>query len=112
MSVELVRFLMQRLDEDEAAALAALRAQVSAPRRHRFGRPAPGTTASTDLASRWDTPRILVECEVKRRIMLGEAGCDTSRVLRLLALPYASHRDYQESWKPQPSPHPGAHVRR
>ena len=80
--------------------------------------------------ARWDPARVLAECEAKRRIvelhedggnysiggyggpvvtyiacsMCGTAGeydepwpCGT---LRLLALPYVNHPDYQEEWRP------------
>lgn len=66
---------------------------------------------------RWDPARVLAECEAKRRIVEehGAKGelhrycqtcggtdypvdwpCDT---LRLLALPYASHPDYDPAWQ-------------
>ena len=72
--------------------------------------------------ARHDPARVLAECEAKRRIVglhvcacpdptCGDCGecsglhhadptpapCDT---LRLLALPYADHEDYDEGWRP------------
>ena len=63
---------------------------------------------------RWDPARVLAECEKNRRIVdvclawprKGEHIAPWPRndtadsVLRLLALPYADHPDYQESWRP------------
>jgi hypothetical protein len=53
-------------------------------------------------------PRMLAECEAKRRIVehLGWIVDNEGRnivernVLRLLALPYADHPDYREEWRP------------
>jgi hypothetical protein len=74
--------------------------------------------------ARWDPARVLAECEAKRRIVAihardyghecpgegedpimipagwyGSDGCRDCDVLRLLALPYASHPDYREEWR-------------
>jgi hypothetical protein len=60
----------------------------------------------------WDYQRLLAECEAKRRIVKTRpfkllAGAEErqadrlrDQVLRLLALPYADHPDYQQEWKP------------
>lgn len=73
--------------------------------------------------ARWDPNRVLAECEAKRAIVEARqmidahvrqvaladqegardarntrAGLDVA--LKALALPYASHPDYDESWKP------------
>lgn len=57
----------------------------------------------------WTADRRLVETEAKRRLF---DWCDSDplmhdgswayidRVLRFLALPYAGHEDYDESWRP------------
>lgn len=53
--------------------------------------------------ARWDSARVLAECEAKRRIvqecepfgLLGDPD-----VLMYLALPYADHPDYDEAWRP------------
>ena len=59
----------------------------------------------------WRTARVLAECESKRRI-IRLCGVDphdpgalllrvhTDAVVRLLALPYADHPDFDESWRP------------
>lgn len=67
-----------------------------------------------------DPARVLAEVESKRRLLdeivpkvesywnavSSEWGCeyddpDGEDVLKLLALPYASHKDYREEWRPQ-----------
>ncbi len=74
-----------------------------------------GRSTSEHIA-RWDPARVLAECEAKRRIveahLSSEAWCDHCSggelmgnpdgcpTLRLLALPYADHADYDESWRP------------
>jgi hypothetical protein len=59
--------------------------------------------------ARWDPARVRAECDAKRRIVerwqLGEGDPEDhhpvpDEVLRLLALPYADHPDYQPSWRP------------
>ncbi|MER7047743.1 DUF6221 family protein [Streptomyces jumonjinensis] len=74
--------------------------------------------------ARWDPERVLAEVDAKRRMLdvhrrvhrrsTGSAGginedcaiCDhfpaqyPCGTLRLLALPYAAHPDYQEAWRP------------
>lgn len=55
----------------------------------------------------FDPTRVLAECEAKRRIiewwMAGrdgdDSGFDTRRLLAALALPYADHPDYDETWR-------------
>jgi len=105
--VTLTEFLLARIAEDEAAAVAEI---PTGPRRN-------GKTF-------WR--RVLAECEAKRRIVedadtyVGEfenedwrtndtftAGRVAGRArswrddtLRLLALPYADHSDYEEGWRP------------
>jgi len=86
------------------------------------------TEAEAAHMARWDPARVLAECEAKRRIVewhpavsgtgrdgepvIGCANCIGSEdgqsftiagpclTLRLLALPYADHPDYQPEWKP------------
>jgi hypothetical protein len=85
---DLADFLLARIAEDEEFAL-------------RY----PPTAAAR--------PRALAECEAKRRIVepwTGEVGDDEDdwrygihsaahdRILRLLALPYASRPDYRQEW--------------
>lgn len=62
--------------------------------------------------ARWDPARVLAEVEAKRRIvdrceyeMSGYAGTGAQvatphLVLRLLALPYAAHPEYDPAWRP------------
>lgn len=70
-------------------------------------------TPVTDQITAWSPARVLAECEAKRRIVARHAVCAPNydegnrletRVLdwtmRLLALPYADHPDYDESWRP------------
>ena len=47
----------------------------------------------------WRPERILAECEAKRRIVERWRELHPD-VLRLLALPYADHADYQQEWRP------------
>ena len=105
MTVDLAGFLLQRIEEDEA--------QIR-----------DGTAGIIALSL---AARVLAECEAKRAIVawcgeheririrnFGMVGAARERdfvpgelahpadsvVLRLLALPYASHPDYREEWKP------------
>jgi hypothetical protein len=67
--------------------------------------PAEGACNASDAAhvARWDPTRVLAVCEAKRRIvercrneMEAEGNASFAEdVLRLLALPYAGHRDYR-----------------
>lgn len=80
------------------------------------------TTAAQDqFIARHDPARVLAECDAKRRIVdlhgmsyadaadetwARNGRCDTCRdavpcpTLRLLALPYADHDQYDPSWRP------------
>lgn len=115
----LAEFLLARIAEDEAVALRA--------------RDNAGSFAVPDHVVRFSPPRVLAECEAKRRIVelheissevLGNAtlyGCaicdcmsdddgeyyvgrvdevDGCATLRLLALPYSGHPDYDPDWRP------------
>jgi uncharacterized protein DUF6221 len=123
----LVEFLTARLDEDEQSAHEAedslgklnmawsfqpdgdLGGKVLA--RDHYVMIPKGTTTIAQHIARHDPARILREVEAKRRIIiehhpvdpcdahdvaLGTISCDT---LRLLALPYADHPDYDERWR-------------
>lgn len=121
---DLVTFLRARLDEDEAV----LRACAGGVPQWRpediaiFG-PDLSPEVRTHIA-RHDPARVLKEIEAKRRVVelhrpvqkrsTGSGGgviedcqvCDhfparyPCTTLRLLALPYADHPDYQEQWRP------------
>jgi Family of unknown function (DUF6221) len=123
--VTLTEFLLARIAEDEAAAQYALAHAIRGEdfdhqwkwihlyrlkdrqrgwsSGHHDGAPSPA--------------RVLAECEAKRRIVRlhdelleenlakGDAsawGADLMHmdVLRLLAMPYADHPDYQQGWRP------------
>jgi hypothetical protein len=93
VTADLIAFLRARLDEDEAAARDPQYVWATA----------------WEIAS---PGRILAEVAVKRKLVdflattIGGDYIDdgepevASRVLEFLALPYADHPDYQESWKP------------
>lgn len=110
----LTEFLLARIAEDEAAARGILPGLLI--RRDREIHPG----ESHGFGFVWTSPnRVLAECEAKRRIVTEftsavdwsqDADCpmpDLYRtragtvldVLRLLALPYADHRDYRPEWK-------------
>ncbi len=89
----LTAFLLARIAEDKQRwTLAAMRT---------------GGSALLKLAE-----RMLAECDAKRRIVeleppaTGDGGFPEGYweahqlVLRLLALPYAGHPDYEEAWRP------------
>lgn len=71
----------------------------------------------SDLVNRFDPARVLAECEAKRELVAGWSAfldgapkwAETEmpsllemarRSLAILALPYADHADYDESWRP------------
>lgn len=63
--------------------------------------------ADRDHIARWDPARVLAEVDAKRRQLdaFDEYGThDTwdliDTTLRLLAIPYAGHPDYQKEWAP------------
>ena len=83
----LTEFLLARITEDE----------VEAPFIHDGDKWSDG--CACDFPTRW-----LAECAAKRRIVewhQPDDVCDDAcHTLRLLALPYADHPDYDESWRP------------
>lgn len=109
--MDLVEFLRQRLDEDERAAKAWLP----------IGNP---DAAAREHIARHDPARVLRDVEAKRAILrahwrdndgagpvcytCGDADPNTGKregewpceTLRLLALPFADHKDFDESWRP------------
>ncbi len=86
--MDLVRFLFERIAEDEAAARRAHGARVP-----------PGL---------FGPGRVLADCAAKRGIVelqradLMDDPDDwrADEILRLLALPYADHPAYQPEWRP------------
>ncbi|HKU30027.1 MAG TPA: DUF6221 family protein [Arthrobacter sp.] len=103
--MDIVDFLSERLDEDEAASLRLL------------------GDRTVSEAGKWYERRLLLECESKRRLlkivesarqaalaaMLGNTpGQDgrwipeliawTTKSLNALALPYSDHPDFEEEW--------------
>lgn len=98
---DLMSFLLARLDEDEKTAIAVFRANAA-------------------HIARWDPARALTEVKAKRHIIewcsgameAGEIKPGTSwnddaagavlgeHILRIMALVYSNHPDYQYEWVP------------
>ncbi len=109
--VTLVQFLLARVAEDEEWAQAAAedadfysheKGYAVDHKWLRIARHTSGGRRSEHLDGVPSPPRVLAECEAKRRL-LGWARIEhrnTNPVLRLLALPYADHPDYREEWRP------------
>jgi hypothetical protein len=105
----LVEFLKARLDEDEQAARRA-EPLFQAEREAAAGPSLICGDYYDELSPhiyRWDSSRVLAEVEAKRRIIAECRGVTASLdialgdcVLAFLALPYASHPDYLEEWRP------------
>lgn len=109
----LTDFLLARIAEDEAVATYGGGAHGGIVWNAFGGIDQPETVW---VRSRWDTARVLAECEAKRRIVVGLAslGGETSyggeameswkhiakMVVANLALPYADHPDYRDEWRP------------
>lgn len=109
----LTDFLLARISEDEAAALAAL------PWDHDkveswIDAELPTRQQEAHLL-RYSPARVLAECEAKRRLvdfLTRQSGLiyeseddlanylDPDTGLELLSLPYADHPDYREVWRP------------
>lgn len=96
--MSLVEFLRARLDEDEQFPKLAPKLAANARRR---------------MLAEVDAKRRIVDQEVERMRSEWRARADEHRLpfdewqrcyptatLRLLALPHADHRDYDESWRP------------
>ncbi|MFI2084332.1 DUF6221 family protein [Streptomyces rubiginosohelvolus] len=115
---DLVQFLRDRLDEDEQAARAATWDEQSdvwtaRPPQARYEQYIVAdylddgvvavTPENADVdgvgqhIARHDPARVLREVEAKRRILDGPT---TDTLIKLLALPYADHADYQDTWRP------------
>lgn len=120
----LIAFLTARLDEDAALATATSRgtpacyAWEAVPDVVSPGRQEVWTAGETprritkkqaegDAAHivRWDPARALAEVDAKRRMIEGTWGGPDHQDMwehhmRLLALPYATHPDYRDEWRP------------
>lgn len=120
MTADLLQFLHGRLDDDTRAATAAKPGTW-----HTDGNSVYAThptdevvdyTESAEHIARWNPARVLVEVDVKRRLLAihrryidepGQAclGCaggiewEACPVVPLIALPYADHPDYLEEWR-------------
>jgi hypothetical protein len=106
--MDLVDFLLARIAEDEAVAHGAVRWSEGATQWASDGEP------DWQHIARWDPARVLAECESKRRIVAeltdmaeqdemgyhDRAPLFALGVLRLLALPHASHPVYRAEWTP------------
>jgi hypothetical protein len=87
-TMTLIDFLLARIAEDEAVARDSLAL---------YG---PGSSL---YVARHDPARVLAECAAKRRIIAAHEAADfalNDDVIRLLALPYAEHPDFDEAWRP------------
>ena len=101
-----------RVAEDEAVAQAAFD-RISSVHDWDYLRVNDFSLVDTAHITRWQPARVLAECKAKRRLVRSMAGSVTSTrdwsrslrpamydyTLRLLALPYADHSDYQASWR-------------
>jgi hypothetical protein len=104
----LVEFLLARIDEDEEAALVCYGPEFL-DWDYVLSEIKQGTgyidqqECTYRHALRWDPARVLAECETKRRIVLGDHPDNEywayDSILRVLALPYANHPDYDEAWR-------------
>lgn len=100
----LTDFLLARIAEDEQRARdLAADAMVGAPWKH-YPEDAYNELQSMALTL---AHRTKVDAQVKRRIVdvakfapEGSAGWGFRKILRLLALPYADHPDYDPDWRP------------
>jgi hypothetical protein len=121
---DLIAFLRARLDEDEAAARAAgagtwniddgmccvvdpEEGQIAAGEHHGSIR-----TRHVEHMARWDPARVLAEVAAKRAVLelhddpSGLHVCEDQladasecRTLRAVAQPYASHPDFDPTWR-------------
>jgi hypothetical protein len=112
--MELTEFLLERIADDEAAARSI--------QERAKGDDVWIVTGMDNYVCDYDPARVLAECSAKRRIVelhqghhecvgvkAGRVGTvlvapgyqfENDPTLALLALPYADHPDYDESWRP------------
>lgn len=130
MTNDLSRFLRARLDEEAALAHGASPGPWHVNDESDEVLAVDGVTVADGFAlsgkqlrataahiARNDPPTILFEVDIKRQLAdraaqtrawaVGESGAVAgpavtlaNDILRILALPYADHPDYQEGWKP------------
>lgn len=117
VTTDLVTFLRARLDEDKAGAWRAEQGWPFDVGIDSDWGEVP--TEQREHVRRWDPARVLAEVDAKRRVVdraeewLRTAGWDTGEkhslrllrdhytaTLQDLALPYASHPDYEAAWRP------------
>lgn len=110
----LVSFLRARLDEDEQDALAQQAFDAQMIEERGLNVDAIAIPPLSQLGSPGDPARALVEVEAKRRILdlhapvidgtqsswtwFAGSESESSAIVRLLALPYASHPEYRKEW--------------
>lgn len=107
MTNDLMQFLRDRLDEDKRIAEAArsgpwkVANDAFGPRVDNPSYTITGNATEPDLShiARHHPSRVLREVEAKRQLLDALAPIEKYRwSLRLLALPYADHPDYQQEW--------------
>jgi hypothetical protein len=118
---DLIAFLRARLDEDEQAARTAAGNRAAwaidvSPSGSWYVSPGRDSDDIGDVQqqehamhiARWDPARVLAEVEARRRMVDELAALDgdpvnglaITRMMHLLALPYAEHPDYRKEWRP------------
>lgn len=110
--MELAEFLLARIAEDEALARSVIDEHPMNDWESYVSSAGFYDLPSSRFAIEFNPERVLAECEAKRRIVAEHSPvdpcdahdanfqtvpCDT---LRLLALPYADHSDYDVWWTP------------
>jgi hypothetical protein len=108
----LVAFLLERITEEETAALDSRRWY------HGAGEPepraiAPVSEAFAAFVLAHDPDRVLTECVAKRRLinLITDRRWSGSReerdsLLRLIAMPYAGHPAFRDEWRTDGLPEP------
>lgn len=107
----LAEFLLARIGEDEAAAQRVTRHELMTA----LNRSLAPAAESTLFIARHDPARVLVDCQLRRAVvgLWQDPGqfpiwnreeyvrsVAIEDCMRLLALPYADHPDYDEAWRP------------
>jgi hypothetical protein len=119
----LTAFLLARIAEDEAQARELIPGRVD-PENARWHTESLAMASLDDrqrrYVAKWAPPRVLAECEAKRRIVdRYRAQLDRERdpdesqlaagicvneyenwILPVLALPYVDHDDFRDEWRP------------